>query len=104
MGRQTRVAQTVGATTTDTANFTYNAAGELATVQRYNANNAALDLSTYTYDNAGRLTNLAHTLGTVNPTNHGTYTFDYDAVGRILRKTYLAPGVVLEVNTFSYDS
>ena len=62
-------------------NFTYNADGELATIDRFTADGSSATgwpTSTYGYDGLGRLTSLTHTAAN-GTTTYAAYTWTYDA-------------------------
>ena len=66
--------------------FTYNADGQYATINRYAdlAGTLLVAGSAYGYDSRGAITSLAHTQGT---TTLASYTWTYDAMGRLTGAT-----------------
>ena len=90
-------------------NFTYDADGEFATIDRRNSSSARVALSTYAYDSLGQVTGLSQTASD-GSTTYADYTWTYDADSEVLgfvnaanvggADCYAAEGI----SGFSYDS
>jgi RHS repeat-associated protein len=79
--------------------YTYDAAGELAQLNRYSDANATtlIGYTSYGYDNAGRTTSITHK--NAGGTTIDSYNYTYDAAGRVATESStLAPSA-----TYSYD-
>jgi RHS repeat-associated protein len=90
------------------AGFTWNAAGELARIDRITnpgASQQTVGQTNYAYDNAGRLITIAHTSSLVagQNTSQGGYQYAYDAGNRIARMTTVSPGGALSTSNYQYD-
>ncbi|MBI3838783.1 MAG: hypothetical protein HY288_12730, partial [Planctomycetia bacterium] len=88
-------------------NFTYDAAGQLATVTRYaglaGSPGPVVAASGYTFDPDGRLTNLNHTFTTAGGTTPINYSWQFDGASRISGYTRSDGGVQSESQTYGYD-
>ena len=88
-------------------NFSYNAANQVQTINRYSnlAGTVTVALNSYSYDNAGRLTNLHQTNGSYG--NISNYTYTYDAASNVTSETLsytLTSYTYNTVTSYTYDN
>ncbi len=95
LGREKQITQSGDNVATERAAFTYNPAGELASIKRYTSasgNGGFVAESDYIFDNAGNVKDLKHSPGS-SPTSGslGHYQYTYDDANRMSDKSYTAP-------------